>query len=86
MVVNSTICIKKAPNTSFSEPLLSSFKETLTNLRYNIKEPKQGRLYIYRFSDIKRYFKEIRTNNPRYRERFDNYIKKYGHSRRIDIK
>jgi len=61
--------------TSYSKPLLKDFGEILEMLGYNIHNNGQRRIYIYDFKEIKRYFREIQSNNPKHIDRFGKYLK-----------
>lgn len=60
--------------TSHSSLILKDFKETLEILGYNIHETKQKRIYIYELKEIKRYFTEIGSNNPKHINRLKKYL------------
>lgn len=64
------------PRLSFSSasaPLLASAGRVLENLNFN---PKRGsnKITLYRLPEIKRYFKEIGTHNPKHLRRFKENI------------
>lgn len=70
--------------TSYSKPLLKSFGKTLKILGYNIHEIKERRIYIYEFKEIKRYFGEIGTHNPKHLNRLKKYLNNFRRSRIVD--
>jgi hypothetical protein len=55
---------------NYSKPLLDSFHYILKNLGYH---PTMGhnRVYLYRQKEIKRYFDEIGTHNPKHFKRYE---------------
>ena len=55
---------------NYSQPLLNSFHHILKNLGYH---PTIGRnrVYLYRQKEIKRYFDEIGTHNPKHFKRYE---------------
>ena len=55
---------------NYSKPLLDSFHHILENLGYH---PTMGhnRVYLYRQKEIKRYFDEIGTHNPKHFMRYE---------------
>lgn len=61
--------------TSYSKAILEDFEESLKILDYNMYNNKKGRIYIYQFGEIKKYFKEIGFNNPKHTKRLEKYIK-----------
>lgn len=67
------------PGIDFSNhslPLLLSVKRILKNLNYH-PTGKEGHIRLRRESEIKRYFKEIKSNNPKHISKFKNFLKVY---------
>jgi LAGLIDADG DNA endonuclease family protein len=54
---------------NYSKPLLDTFYHSMINLKYH---PKRGhnRIYLYRQKEIKRYFQEIGSHNPKHLTRY----------------
>jgi hypothetical protein len=52
--------------TSYSPALIKFMRGVLKEGGFNIKKPKEGRLYIYGLREIRRYFKIIGTHNPKH--------------------
>jgi hypothetical protein len=55
--------------TSFSVPLLTSFYKVLQKAKIK-SYPKSGRIYIYDFLEIEKYFKIFGSSNPKHTEKF----------------
>ena len=65
--------------TSYSKPLITSFFATLKESGYNCKLREVstgGRVFIYSLKEIKRYFSEISSNNPKHTKKLDHHLSK----------
>ena len=61
---------------NYSIPLLKSIKQILENLDLHpVIDIKHQTVYINRATEVKRYFLDIGTSNPRYLERFQRFSK-----------
>jgi len=52
--------------TSYSQPLLKSVMQILSDLELNPKNTAKNRVYLYSLDQVKKYFKIVGSNNPRY--------------------
>ncbi|MBU4148908.1 MAG: hypothetical protein KKB52_00995, partial [Candidatus Omnitrophica bacterium] len=58
-----------------SLPVLASIKKMLENLSFHpIIDKRQQGVYLNRPSEVDRYFLEVRTNNPRYYNRYSKFF------------
>ena len=61
--------------TSLSEPLLESFSQVLKSSEINHSKTKE-RIYIYSFDEIKRFLKDIGSNNAKHLRKYTYHLSK----------
>jgi len=60
---------------NYSIPILYSIKKMLENLQFSpVIDVKHQTIYINRKKEVKKYFTEIDTSNPRYRKKFIDFL------------